>query len=99
MKTQDTGKNIGLKCQNRGDQKKISHLVTYFANLYTKTVFEFLADKRFSKMKFCKRHNLFSINPLTRKELFASYASTVARPLVAAQLYMNVEILVEGLKS
>ena len=67
----------------------------------TKTVSEFLADKRFSKMKFRKRHNLFSIFHLTREELFASFACKVAlrSRWVAMQLYMNVEFLVESLKS
>ena len=49
-----------------------------FANLDKKTVSEFLADKRFSKMKFGKRHDLFSILVLKREEFFAFYASTVA---------------------
>ena len=50
----------------------------FYANLDKKTVSEFLVYKRFSKMKFRKRYDLFSILDLTREEFFASYASTLA---------------------
>ena len=61
-----------------------------FPNLDTKRASEFFANEWFWKIKYRKRHDLFSILHLTREYFFASYASTVAwrsRWSVYADLY------------
>ena len=80
----------------RNSLEKSKYRYRIFANLDTKIVSEFHADKQFSKIKFRKRQ--FSIDK-KRVICLLRFHGRAARPLFAAQLYMNVEFLVEGLKS